>query len=228
MLESFQYPFDFSFKTDLLFSNFVTSASNASLVHFLQGFAASTEQCCYVWGVEGTGKTHLLQALCQSCEQAVYLPLQQLVQYGPHTLDGLDTISLLVIDDVQNIAGKPDWEAKLFELFTAIREKQGKLCMAATVAPAQLPLQLADLVSRLQWGLTFDVQELDDAGKAKVLMQRAEQRGIELKEEVAQFVLQRNTRHMHDLMVVLDRLHKLSLAEKRRITIPFVKEIMAW
>ena len=228
MTGSFQYPFDFAIQTELLFSNFFSSPANEPLLHFLQDFARSTERLCYLWGTRGSGKTHLLQALCQDVDRAVYIPLQQMLEYGPHTLDGLEALDMVVLDDLQSVAGQIAWEEKLFELFNAIDASGGRLCFAATDVLAQLPLQLADLRSRLQLCVSYEVVENEDAAKALIMRLRAEQRGIELKDEVMQYIMLRNSRNLHDLMAVLDKLDTLSLAEQRRVTIPFVKEIMHW
>jgi DnaA family protein len=158
----------------------------------------------------------------------VYLPLAQLLDYGPATLEGLENFPLLVIDDVQAIAGNTAWEHRLFELFNAVHAGAGHLCLAADQPAAQLPLQLADLRSRLQLCVAFEAHELDDAGKAQVLRQNAAQRGMELKEDAAHYLLLHAARGMHALMNVLDVLDRQSLAEQRRLSIPFIKACMDW
>ena len=228
MTGSFQYPFDFTIQTELLFGNFFSSPANEAVLHFLRNFPQSPERLCYLWGSKGSGKTHLLQALCQDTEKAVYIPLQQMLAYGPHTLDGLETLDMIVLDDLQVVVGQKVWEEKLFELFNAVQASGGRLCFAATDVLALLPLQLADLRSRLQLCVSYEVVENADAAKALIMRLRAEQRGIELKDEVMQYIMLRNSRNLHDLMAVLDKLDTLSLAEQRRVTIPFVKEIMNW
>jgi DnaA family protein len=225
---AFQYPFEFALRTEVLFSNFLCMPQNAPLLHFLQGFTTASERLCLLHGVASSGKTHLLQALCHHVEHAVYLPLKQLLSYGPATLEGLETFPLLVIDDVQVIAGDTAWEDRLFELFNAVHAGTGHLCLAADRPAAQLPLKLADLRSRLQLCVPFDVHELDDAGKAEVLRQNAAARGLELREDAAQYILQHSTRDMAQLLAVLDKLDRQSLAEQRRLTLPFIKACMEW
>jgi DnaA family protein len=228
MTSSFQYPFDFAIQTELLFSNYFPAPANRALLHYLRNFAQGSERLCYLWGNTGSGKTHLLQALCQDSDKAVYIPLRQMLAYGSHTLDGLETLDTIVLDDLQVVAGNKEWEEKLLELFNAVQAAQGHLCFAATNQPTQLPLRLADLRSRLQLCVSFEVSENDDATKAAIIRSRAQQRGIELKEDVMQYIMLRNSRNLHDLMAILDKLDTLSLAEQRRVTIPFVREIMGW
>lgn len=223
-----QFPFAFTLRKEVLFSNFLCQDANAPLLHFLQGFAASRERLCFVHGIAGSGKTHLLQALCHQVEQAVYLPLRQLREYGPAVLDGLEAFPLLVLDDLQVVAGDGGWEHRLFALFNAVHAGSGRLCFAADRPAAQLPLELADLRSRLQLCVAFEVKELDDAGKAAVLRQNAAQRGMELREDAAHYILQHSARGMQALLDVLDVLDRQSLAEQRRLTLPFIKACMGW
>lgn len=100
--------------------------------------------------------------------------------------------------------------------------------MTADCPPRQLDLALEDLRSRLSWGGIYQLHPLSEAGKSEVLRMRAEQRGILLGEDIRRYILQRSRRDIHALLSVLDTLDQLSLVEKRRITIPFVREIMQW
>ena len=107
---AYQYPFEFTLRREVTFASFLCAGDNAPLLHFLTGFTTNEERLCLVHGVPGSGKTHLLQALCHHVEHGVYLPLRQLLDYGPSTLDGLEDFPLLVIDDVDVIAGNTAWE----------------------------------------------------------------------------------------------------------------------
>lgn len=225
---SFQLPFAFSFREALDFDSFLVSPANAALLQYLQGFAQGPDQFCFLWGVAGCGKTHLLQALCHASPAAIYLPLAQLLEHGPHCLDGLERYQFLIFDDLEVLAGRQDWEERVFQLFNALHERGGKLCLAAEHNPATLQLLLPDLRSRLQLSVVFEVQPLDDSGRLQVLRLRARKRGIELKDEVAGYIMTRSPRGMLDLLAVLDRLDRLSLAEKRRVTIPFIRSIFDW
>src|SRR4029078_5447301 len=85
---------------------------------------------------------------------------------------------------------------------------------------------LPDLLSRLSWGMVFKLSPLADDEKLTVLTRRANGRGIGLPEEVAKYLLTHCPRHMATLFAALDALDKASLAAKRRLTIPFVKEVL--
>lgn len=227
-MPAFQLPFSFSFADTLRFATFHTTPAQAALVHYLQHFGAEPRQLAWLWGQRGVGKTHLLQSLCHLRKEAIYLPLPQLLEYGASCLDGLKGATFLVLDDVEVICGKREWEEQLFEVCNELLSRNGQLCVAASAPPAQLPFSLKDLQSRMQLAVVHEVIELPDEAKITVLVERARERGIELKEEVVLYILARNQRNMHDLVAVLDKLDAQALAEQRRITIPFVKSCMQW
>jgi DnaA-homolog protein len=114
----------------------------------------------------------------------------------------------------------------LFNLYNRIRDAGKLLLVAAVIGPRELPVKLPDLASRLQWGLTLQVHSLDDQDKQQALQLRARARGLELSDEVAHFIIQRLPRDMNELFWQLNRLDHASLAEQRKLTIPFVKKIL--
>ncbi len=183
----------------------------------------------YFYGPRGTGKSHLLQAACRAAGEraAVYLPLADALAWRPEVLQGLETMSLVAVDDLQVLAGHADWQEALFHLFNGVRESGGRMLFAATVKPADLGFGLADLVSRLQWGLVLRLQELDDSDKLAALRLRARQRGLDLPLETAQYLLAHCPRDLTYLCSLLDRLDEASLAAQRRLTIPFIREVLA-
>lgn len=221
-----QLPLGLSLKDSATFAGF-HPGGNGVLLEAL----AADESPLYLWGPTGSGKTHLLQAVCHAAagrgEAPAYLPLAQQATLAPQMLEGLERQAVVAVDDVQCIAGLPDWEEALFHLFNRLREERHRLVVAANCAPAGLGLQLPDLGSRLGWGPVFQLQPLDDAGKRAALQLRARQRGMELPDEVAGYLLRRSPRDMASLFALLQRLDQASLAAQRRLTIPFVRELIA-
>ncbi len=205
--------------------------AKAAVTHLASNFSQGDEHFVYLWGAEGVGCTHLLQAACQAIapqEQSFYLPLDEVASYGPEVLDGLESFDLLCIDHIDAITSNAAWEESLFHLYNRIRENGSRLLVSATQAPVHLPITLKDLSSRLSWGVVYQVVALDDQDKAEALRLRAHARGINLGEEVMQFILHRSPRQMSKLYAILEQLDQASLTAKRKITIPFVKEILGW
>ena len=125
------------------------------------------------------------------------------------------------------IAGDSEWEEALFHLYNRIKDKeQGLLIVSGNKPPVTLPIRLADLRSRLGWGLVIQLNELSEEEKINTLKLHALKRGFDLPESVGQFLLNRCSRNMHDLQELLNRLDDASLAAQRKITIPFVKYIL--
>lgn len=95
-----------------------------------------------------------------------------------------------------------------------------------TPPPASLSLQLPDLKSRLTNGLVLKVEELSDLDKVSTLIKIANKRGFALPESVARYLINHSERGMHNLMAAMDKLDKASLMAHRKLTIPFVKEVL--
>lgn len=220
---------------DATFDNFYAPAQthNAMVVQGLRAqLDGSGDAFIYLWGAPGCGLTHLLQAACHQAQSAgmsvQYLPLRDLVGYAPDELfAGLESVDLVCLDCLPSVAGRADWERAIFHLYNQLRDQGKRLLVAAEHNPRELALTLEDLRSRLQWGLTYQVHSLSDEDKQQALQMRARARGLELSDEVAQYITQRLPRDTNELFWQLQRLDHASLTEQRKLTIPFVKKVLA-
>lgn len=205
--------------------------TNSLLQKSINSLLESTINFLYVWSETGHGKSHLLQACCQKASQAnlscAYLPLSFLQDYGPSSLESMENLNFIALDNVDIIAGNPAWEEAIFHLFNKLRDNRSLLLIASQFSPLKTPIQLPDLQSRLAWGLSFYLEELCDDEKVNVLQNQAKKRGFELNESIALFLIKRCSRNMHNLIEILDKLDAASLVAKRKLTIPFVKEVLA-
>lgn len=230
MIGNRQLTLGFGWGEGVSFANYAP-AGNAAAVHALERAAAGEgEQCIYCWGGAGMGKSHLLQAACQATAEAgrtvAYLPLAEWMEMEADIFDGLEQLAVVCIDDVQVIAGHREWEAALFHLYNRMRDARCTLLVAGLVSPAALALELPDLRSRLSWGPVFQLQALTDDGKIDALRLRAANRGFDLPDEVAWFLIHRSPRDMASLFALLERLDEASLSQHRRLTIPFVRKLI--
>jgi DnaA-homolog protein len=212
------------------FANYF-SKQNAEVVAELKRTAAGKgERMIYLYGVGGIGRSHLSQACCHHANQchlnSIYLPLASLLSYSPAVLEGLETLSLVCVDDLHVIAGQRDWEEAFLYFYNRLIEAGGSIVITAKTIPKSLGLILPDVASRLTAGVVYQLQPLSDEEKLEALIKRAELRGLLLSEEVARFILTHCPRHMTTLFAALEALDKESLASKRRPTIPFVKEVL--
>jgi DnaA-homolog protein len=210
-----------------VFASFLPNG-NEELVALLASIAdGPNESGCWLWGGAATGKTHLLQAVCERAgDRSVYVPLALLAEAGPGLIDGLDSRDVVCIDDIQSIAGQEDWERALFMLYNELIAAGGRLVVAATTAPRECPFELPDLASRMSHLPTYLVQNLADADRAEALQLRATHRGLDLPDETASYLLSRSRRDMASLYDVLDVLDEEALRAQRRLTVPFVRDVL--
>ena len=214
----------------LAFGSFWAGANQALFDQLQRVAGGAEERIVYLWGASGTGRSHLLQAACNRAgavaRRAAYVPLSLRDRLDPSVLEGLEEMQLVSIDDLDRIAGDAAWEEALFHLFNRLRDAGRSLVMAADRAPGALPIVLSDLKSRLSWDLVFHLDPLDEAERFAALRHRAAQRGMEIPDEVLRFLSRRIARDPHTLFGWLERLDRESLAAQKKLTVPFVKELL--
>lgn len=226
-----QLPLDVQLRDDATLDNFLATPQVQPLVAALQPApGVEAEAMIYLYGPAGSGKSHLLQASCHVAgNAALYLPLADLVQYPPEeVLQGVESLALVCLDDVDQVLGKEDWELALFNLYNRAREQGCRLLVAGNAAPRVLAMDLPDLRSRLSWGIVYQLMEADDTHKAAILQFRADRRGLQMPAEVSSYITSRAPRAMDQLLELLDRLDRASLTEQRALSIPFVKKTLGW
>jgi len=188
---------------------------------------ASGSAPLWLWGARGSGKTHLLQAVCAAAgEAAAYFPLDRSLALPPEALAGFEHSRVLCVDDADAVAGDPAWERALFRLFNDAAELRTRLIFAAAAPPRQAKWSLDDWRSRAAACIVYQLRELDDAGRIEALRLRAAQRGLQLPYETSEYLLKRLPRDLPSLFDILDQLDEASLAAQRRLTIPFIRDAL--
>jgi DnaA family protein len=209
------------------FDTLVGGANTAAVEH-VRSVAQGGAETLWLWGGPGTGKSHLLQAACRAAtaagRRAMYVALPAV---SPAILADLENVDLLAIDDVHAVAGDVAWERELFVVLNAYLHRSGALLLAAAAPAPQCGFKLADLASRGAGAVTYRLAPLDDAGRAAALKLHAAARGLALDEAAADFLLKRVARDMSALTEWLARLDRASLTAQRRLTIPFIRELVA-
>ena len=226
-----QLPLGVNLRDDSTLESYYVGDNQQALTQLEQMAKGTGEQFVFLWGREGVGRSHLLQGACIQASKyqrtSFYLSLANATPHDLLKLEGLERVNLVCIDDVDAIAGNKEWEEALFYLFNRLRAQQRNLLIAANAPPKSLGIKLADLQSRLTWGITYQLHALDDEQLLAALQLRAKQRGLILSNEVGAFLIKRCVRSMPDLYVALDTLDQASLVAQRRLTIPFVKEVLS-
>lgn len=206
---------------------------HAGLVAELRAQATQPEgrQPAWLWGQAGSGRSHLLQALCvaatEAGHRAAYLPLASLVMLGPGVLAGQEGARVVCLDDLDQVAMDRDWALAIIGLYHAAREAGAWLVAVTRPGPGEFRSALADLDSRLAGSAVHRLLPLDEAGMLRALPARARRLGLELPEETSRWLLHRLPRDPAGLFSALDRLDAAALQAQRRLTVPFVREVLA-
>jgi DnaA family protein len=219
-----QLALDFASPPRPTLGNFVIGV-NGELLQNLARLAArgAVEQCFYLWGRPGSGRSHLLKGTVAELQRegasASYLACAD----GPQLAGGLERMDCVALDDVDRLDGAG--QAAVFDLFNALREHGGALLASAAAPPVQLKLR-EDLATRLAWGLVFQVHALTDENKAQALAEHAASRGFRLAPEVSDFLMTRARRDLPTLLATLDALDRYSLETRRPVTVPLARELL--
>lgn len=218
----------------LSFDNFVEGA-NTRLVQHLKDQLASRlndEPSPYcgivIWGNSNVGKTHLLRALVRLFKESggeVRWLTQEKLRLEPKAEK--DAKLLYLLDDLEGFIKNNEVERVLLTTIERIKQEQALLLITARQAVSRLTLELADLSSRIKAMDSFELSMLEDAQKRQVVRQRAFQRGIVLSEAVLDWLFNHTSRELGVLLDLLEQMDVTSLTQKRRVTIPLIKAILA-
>lgn len=209
---------------------FVLFVGAPLVVTQLRGLVDGAAGAIYLSGAAGLGKTHLLLATCAHAAsagaRAAYLPLASAAGRLRDAMPDIAGHALLAIDGVEAIAGNGDDELALFDLHNQARDAGCALLYAARGMPDDLPLLLPDLRSRLAQCTRLSLAPLDDDGRRAALRLRAEARGLQIDDAALDWLLRRVGRDLAGLSALLERLDAASLAAQRRITVPFLGDVL--
>jgi len=229
MLFSPQIPLPLMPRRDSRFDDFI-SGPNHAVVAALKHMPDEPGSNVFLFGGEGTGKTHLLNALCHETRErdgrAFYLALKRLPKNAIASLEGLETLDLVCVDDLHVIAGDQAWEEALFHCFNRIRRAGGRLLVSSRTQLSELNISLPDLASRLAWGLHLPLMPLEDHDKLAVINMHSTALGLSLPADVQQYLLKHHERNVAALIETVENLHRAALTNKRRITVPLAREVL--
>lgn len=210
-------------RAQFTFANFF-GAENAELVARLRAIAAavaSTTERARIWiiGANGAGKSHLLNAIASAAQAPLLAPHAA----SPAQLRALIPTALIALEDIQRVAGDPDWEATLLQ---TCNEQTGGVVFASTRHPADAGFLLADLRSRLAACEIYRLSPVNEAELRTLLMTRAASLGLVLPEEVIDYLMVRLPRDAASQVAVFDVLDLASWRAQRRLTVPFVRSVL--
>lgn len=221
-----QLPLNVTLRDGSSFANFYPGPNGEAVRQIQAAAEGRGVGPIFIWGEAGTGKSHLLQAACRRAQEqdrdCAYLSLAA-GDLTPAVFEGREEAALVCMDDVDAIKGMAEWQHALFALYERLRDRGGVFIAAGSANPNRLGLAMPELITRLGAGPVYQLHPLSDSDKIEALRLRARNRGLEMPEEVARYVLEHYPRDMEAIFALLERLDHMSLATQRRLTVPFIR-----
>ena len=222
-----QLPLELKLKPHASLESYVVGPNDAVVGHVRSVALGRRRDSVWVYGAANTGKSHLLVAACRAASdaglRAIYLSPDSVAD--PEMLRQLDEMDLVALDDIHRVAADPDWERNLFSLFNS-RLQSGGLVVAADAPPRECGFALTDLVSRAGAAAIYRLDHLGDDDLGDAVTRHAAMRGLSLEKVELNYLLQRVSRDLGELTELLDRIDDYTLAAKRKITIPLLRDII--
>ncbi len=223
-----QLALDIGLLTGPTLKNFV-AGPNAAVVSHLALWVGEQSRAdtrspvpTYLWGISGSGKTHLLKSAREALrEQGATVGWMDASLLEPPDFN--EAWSAILLDDVHLYTAVQQHAA--FNWFVNAQSLSRWVMAAGALPPADLSLR-DDLRTRLGWGHVFGLQVLSESERRAVLRQAADARGVFLSDEVMDFMLTRFSRDLGSLMDLLELIDGFALQSKRAVTIPMIKTML--
>ncbi|MHB8173656.1 MAG: chromosomal replication initiator protein DnaA [Nitrospirota bacterium] len=232
------------FNPKYTFCNFVVGKSN-EFAHAAAKAVAENPARAYnplfVYGGVGLGKTHLLSAICAYIKEhspktrITFLTSEEFtnelitaIHYNRMTefRNKYRNTDLLVIDDIQFIAGKERTQEEFFHTFNTLHEYGRQIIMSSDRFPKEMPDMEERLRSRFEWGLIADIQPPDMETKAAIVAKKAEQEGITVPDDVSMFLANNIKSNVRELEGSLIRLGAYASLTGRQITLELARVVL--
>ena len=184
----------------------------------------------FVYGISGTGKSFLLQSICNHISLAkklsLYIPLNDVIKHGPGFLDSLEELDLICIDEIDLIAGNKEWEIAIFNLINNCLISKCRLIFSSQINPSNIEFNLVDLFSRIKKIDHMELFPITDNNHENAIRFITKTKSLNLGDNEINYLMTHSKRNISNLIEILEKLDKLSLELKRKITIPLIKEVI--
>ena len=207
---------------------FYASRENDHLVSLLKD--SNFLDDLFIYGTKQSGKTFLLQAMCNSYssmrKSSLYVPLKKVMNYGVEIFESLENIDLICIDGIEQVVSKTEWEKEIFNLINKSLISKSRLILTSSKDLKSLSFSLPDLESRIKKIQSYELYPIDDKDIIDALKYISQFKSINLGDKEAKYLVTYSQRDISNLIQILESLDQLSMEMKRKITIPLIKEII--
>ena len=207
---------------------FYTSRENDHLVSLLKD--SNFLDDLFIYGTKQSGKTFLLQAMCNSYssmrKSSLYVPLKKVMNYGVEIFESLENIDLICIDDIEQVISITEWEKEIFNLINKSLISKSRLIFTSSKDLKSLSFSLPDLESRIKKIQSYELYPIDDKDIIDALKYISQFKSINLGDKEAKYLVTYSQRDISNLIQILESLDQLSMEMKRKITIPLIKEVI--
>lgn len=225
-----QIPLPLTFDKRFSLDNYVSENAPYLRQQLSALFDETGETLIGLWGGSDSGKTHLLNACAnyaRDCDVSYHLfDAMQLELAMPEGFSDFPEGSVLGVDNLDLLAGHRAWEEQFYQVVNRVKNNELRFIFSLSRKPRDIGFRLPDLKSRLMWGLLISLASPDDAQVEAILSKRARLLGLEITQDVLNYLLSHYSRKLSDQMELLYRLDHASMTHQRRITIPFIREIV--
>jgi DnaA family protein len=184
----------------------------------------------FIYGTKQSGKTFLLQAMCNSYssmgKSSLYVPLKKVMNYGVEIFESLENIDLICIDGIEQVISKTEWEKEIFNLINKALISKSRLILTSSKDLKSLNFLLPDLESRIKKIQSCEIYPIDDKDIIDALKYISQFKSINLGDKEAKYLVTYSQRDISNLIQILESLDQLSMEMKRKITIPLIKEVI--
>ena len=186
----------------------------------------------YLYGGAGTGKSHLLTAICDSYlevgKSAIKVSLLELLDAPIEAITSLEMYDLVALDDIEAISGVPHWQKAVFHLINNNNDGGGQLVFSSRFAPIELKLELPDLQSRLTQAVSVRVPSGQSyADRLALLTSVMERKGVHFDPQIIDYLLMHGPTQTSTLLQSLEQLEKMLQGEKVKLSNATIKQIYA-
>lgn len=239
------FPYESKLNQAYTFEKFINGEGNqlayAAAVAVSNNPGQTTFNPLFVYGGVGLGKTHLIQAIGNKCEtdfpdkKIFYIPTYLFAQIfidalqkrtANEFLNFLQTLDVLILDDIQYLIGKEKTQDLFFQMFNSLHQSKKQIVLSSDKPPAQLKGLDERIISRFQWGLSADIQPPDYETRMAILKSKSENIGLDISDDILEYIAVHITSNIRELEGCLIKLMAEQCLSNKELNVELARKII--